>query len=287
MTTGSRPRPGWARRPRWSRQAPARPRRPVGRGDPGDPRHRRVVRRDLDPQPQEGPRAPGPDRLQPVLRELDPHPHQLQPGGQAALGRHPGLLRRAARASPRASRSSTRPRTSRPWGPTSWWSATRRRARPTCWPSTSKCSIINAGDGAHEHPTQGLLDLMTIRRAKGRIEGLTVGLLGDIAHSRVARSNIWGLTKLGAKVILCGPPTLVPRAMGAARLRGRLPPRRGLAAVRRRQRPAHPVRAAAAGPVPLGRRVLAVLHDDPGAARTGQARPPAPGPRARSTAASS
>ena len=53
-----------------------------------------------------------------------------------------------------------------------------------------ECSIINAGDGAHEHPTQGLLDLMTIRRAKGRIEGLTVGLLGDISHSRVARSNI-------------------------------------------------------------------------------------------------
>jgi aspartate carbamoyltransferase catalytic subunit len=75
-----------------------------------------------------------------------------------------------------------------------------------------KCSIINAGDGAHEHPTQGLVDLMTIRRAKGRIDGLTVGLLGDISHSRVARSNIWGLTKLGAKVILCGPPTLVPKA---------------------------------------------------------------------------
>src|SRR5687768_12461080 len=74
-----------------------------------------------------------------------------------------------------------------------------------------RSSIINAGDGAHEHPTQGLLDLLTIRRAKGRIEGLTVGLVGDISHSRVARSNIWGLTKLGAKVILCGPPTLVPR----------------------------------------------------------------------------
>lgn len=76
-----------------------------------------------------------------------------------------------------------------------------------------KASIINAGDGAHEHPTQGLLDLLTIRRAKGRIEGLTVGLVGDISHSRVARSNIWGLTKLGARVILCGPPTLVPRSM--------------------------------------------------------------------------
>ena len=76
-----------------------------------------------------------------------------------------------------------------------------------------RASIINAGDGAHEHPTQGLLDLLTIRRAKGRIEGLTVGLVGDISHSRVARSNIWGLTKLGARVILCGPPTLVPRSM--------------------------------------------------------------------------
>jgi aspartate carbamoyltransferase catalytic subunit len=75
------------------------------------------------------------------------------------------------------------------------------------------CSIVNAGDGAHEHPTQGLLDLMTIRQAKGSLEGLTVALVGDISHSRVARSNLWGLTKLGARVILCGPPTLVPKSL--------------------------------------------------------------------------
>jgi aspartate carbamoyltransferase catalytic subunit len=74
--------------------------------------------------------------------------------------------------------------------------------------------VINAGDGAHEHPTQGLLDMFTIRSLKGRIEGLTVGLVGDIAHSRVARSNIHGLTKLGARVIVCGPPTLVPQTIG-------------------------------------------------------------------------
>jgi aspartate carbamoyltransferase catalytic subunit len=73
-----------------------------------------------------------------------------------------------------------------------------------------QCGIINAGDGAHEHPTQGLLDIFTIRQLKRRLEGLTVGLVGDIAHSRVARSNIHGLLKLGANVIVCGPPTLVP-----------------------------------------------------------------------------
>ena len=76
-----------------------------------------------------------------------------------------------------------------------------------------KCGIVNAGDGAHEHPTQGLLDIFTIRRLKGRLEGLTVGLVGDIAHSRVARSNIHGLLKLGARVIVCGPSTLVPQGI--------------------------------------------------------------------------
>jgi len=82
-----------------------------------------------------------------------------------------------------------------------------------------RASVVNAGDGAHEHPTQALLDAFTIREAKGRIEGLNVTILGDILYSRVARSNIWALTKLGARVTLCGPPTLVPRVfeqMGCA-----------------------------------------------------------------------
>ena len=74
-----------------------------------------------------------------------------------------------------------------------------------------KASVINAGDGAHEHPTQALLDVFTIREIKGQIAGLKVVILGDILYSRVARSNIWALLKLGANVTLCGPPTLVPR----------------------------------------------------------------------------
>src|SRR5215211_5614450 len=77
---------------------------------------------------------------------------------------------------------------------------------------TVKCSVVNAGDGAHEHPTQGLLDLYTIRERFGSVEGLKVAIVGDIANSRVARSNLFALTKLGADVILVGPPTLLPRA---------------------------------------------------------------------------
>jgi len=72
--------------------------------------------------------------------------------------------------------------------------------------------ILNAGDGSHEHPTQGLLDIFTIREHLGRIEGLKVAIVGDIAHSRVARSNLHGLLKLGAEVTFVGPPTLVPAA---------------------------------------------------------------------------
>ena len=71
--------------------------------------------------------------------------------------------------------------------------------------------VINAGDGAHEHPTQALLDVFTIREKKGALDNLNVTILGDILYSRVARSNIWALRKLGANVTLCGPSTLVPR----------------------------------------------------------------------------
>jgi aspartate carbamoyltransferase catalytic subunit len=82
----------------------------------------------------------------------------------------------------------------------------------------TNCCVVNAGDGQHEHPTQGLIDIFTILQNKGRIEGLNVAIVGDIAHSRVARSNFWGLKRLGANVTFVGPSTLVPRAfakMGA------------------------------------------------------------------------
>jgi aspartate carbamoyltransferase catalytic subunit len=73
-----------------------------------------------------------------------------------------------------------------------------------------RSSIVNAGDGAHEHPTQALLDALTLRQKKGRLEGLRVAIVGDVLHSRVARSNLWLLTRMGASVVLCAPPTLAP-----------------------------------------------------------------------------
>ncbi len=74
-------------------------------------------------------------------------------------------------------------------------------------------NVINAGDGTHEHPTQGLLDLLTLRTKFGRLEGLKVCICGDVLHSRVARSNLWGLQKLGAQVGVCGPRSLLPNAI--------------------------------------------------------------------------
>ncbi len=81
------------------------------------------------------------------------------------------------------------------------------------------CCVVNAGDGQHAHPTQALLDLFTIRERKGRIDGLNVALVGDIAHSRVARSDVRGLQELGAQVTLVGPPTLVPKTFEAMGVR--------------------------------------------------------------------
>ncbi|MBI4287385.1 MAG: aspartate carbamoyltransferase catalytic subunit [Chloroflexi bacterium] len=80
----------------------------------------------------------------------------------------------------------------------------------------SKCSIVNAGDGWHAHPTQSLLDMYTIREKLGKLEGLRVAIVGDILHSRVARSNMWGLATMGAQVVVCGPPTLLPESFSRA-----------------------------------------------------------------------
>jgi len=74
----------------------------------------------------------------------------------------------------------------------------------------SNVSVVNAGDGAHEHPTQALLDLYTVREQLGKLDGIKIAMIGDIAHSRVARSNIWGFSKFGAEVWVCGPTTLLP-----------------------------------------------------------------------------
>ena len=84
---------------------------------------------------------------------------------------------------------------------------------PNILANSVNSSVVNAGDGWHEHPTQALLDMFTLKEKLGKIEGLKVSIIGDIRHSRVARSNIWGLTKLGAKVTVCAPEMLIPEGI--------------------------------------------------------------------------
>jgi aspartate carbamoyltransferase catalytic subunit len=79
----------------------------------------------------------------------------------------------------------------------------------------TEASVINAGDGKHEHPTQALLDAFTLRRSLGALDGTNIWIVGDVLHSRVARSNILALTRMGASVTVCGPPTLIPRGIEA------------------------------------------------------------------------
>ena len=123
-----------------------------------------------------------------------------------------------------------------------------------------RSSVINAGDGAHEHPTQGLLDLYTIRERFGRIAGLKVAIVGDIVNSRVARSNLWGLKKLGAEVILVGPPTLLPRSFESLGARCVHDFDSVVARSGRHQHAARAVRADPEQPVSLGARIHAVVR---------------------------
>jgi aspartate carbamoyltransferase catalytic subunit len=83
----------------------------------------------------------------------------------------------------------------------------------------TRAAVVNAGDGQHEHPTQALLDALTLTEALGSLEGRTIAIVGDILHSRVARSNLWALTALGARLVLCGPPTLLPAALARKNVR--------------------------------------------------------------------
>jgi aspartate carbamoyltransferase catalytic subunit len=93
------------------------------------------------------------------------------------------------------------------------------------------CALINAGDGWHAHPTQALLDLYTMREHLGDLRGRTVAIVGDITHSRVARSNLWGLAAMGAEVVVCGPPTMIPAGLGRTHAEDGLPPCRVVASV--------------------------------------------------------
>ena len=161
---------------------------------------------------QEGADAARQDRREPVLRAEHAHPHLVRDRREAPERRH--AEHRASR--PRASlKGETLLDTAlniEAMAPDMIVMRHAASGAATCWRGVCKSRIINAGDGMHEHPTQALLDAFTIREHKERIEGLKVAIVGDMLHSRVLRSNVLLLTKLGADVWLCGPPTLMPRA---------------------------------------------------------------------------
>ena len=128
----------------------------------------------------------------------------------------------------------------------------------------TSAAVVNAGDGKHEHPTQALLDVFTLRRRMGSLDGTRIWIVGDVLHSRVARSNILAFTRMGAEVTVCGPPTLIPRGIEALGCRAAAT-LDGLAAGRRRLRAAHAERAHARCLRPLAARVRAALPDHHGA----------------------
>ena len=148
-------------------------------------------------------------------------------------------------------------------------------------------SVVNAGDGAHAHPTQALLDLFTLRRRLGSVEGAKVAIVGDVLHSRVARSNLWGLASAGARVVLCGPPTLLPIDwLLSQHLQGRLASvtvttcdRRGPRRGGRRHGPPAPKGAPAGRPHPQPSRVRPFVSDRRQPAPPGQTRSPGDAPR--------
>jgi len=146
----------------------------------------------------------------PVLREFDADPQQLLAGGPASGADTVEFVASAA-ACRKARPSSTTAKNIEAMNVDVMVLRHSTPGTPHLLAQNVGCAVVNAGDGPHEHPTQGLLDIMTIREHRGRIAGLTVALVGDIAYSRTARSNIWGLKKLGAHVIVCGPSTLVSR----------------------------------------------------------------------------
>ena len=148
-----------------------------------------------------------------------------------------------------------------------------------------RASVINAGDGAHEHPTQALLDLFTIREKKGKIEGLNVTILGDILYSRVARSNIWALTKLGARVTLVRPGHAGAAGFRADGLRGDLQCRGSHRAGGHHQSVAHSTRAPAQDDVSQPGGIHQPVRLDQGPAGPGQTRARSSCTPARSTAA--
>ena len=185
------------------------------------PRPRRVLRRGRRSRDQEGPGAARAHRRQPLLRGLDAHALLLRARGQAPLRRRRELRgRRVERREGRVAQGH-RPDARRPQPRRDRHPLAAGRAPPRSSRGWTPAAVINAGDGKHEHPTQALLDVHTLRQRLGRARRPGIWIVGDVLHSRVARSNIIAFRRMGAKVTVCGPADAHPARRRGARLRGR------------------------------------------------------------------
>ena len=240
------------------------------------PRPREVVHRGLRARGQEGARAARPAGAEPLLRGVDPHPLLVRARRQDAQREVINFASGGSSVEKGESLKDT-VQTLSAYRPDLIVIRTPHVGAAGARGRLDDAAVVNAGDGKHEHPTQALLDVYTLRERLGSLDGAKIWIVGDVMHSRVARSNVLAFTKLGAEVTVCGPPTLIPRGLEALGCEVELHARPA-AGGRRRLRPAHAARADDGLLCPVPARVRRRLPDRRPPAR----RPPgAHAPRAR------
>ena len=184
-------------------------------GDRAHPGPREDVHRGLRARDQEGARAARPARPEPLLRSLHAHAQLLRAGRQVARRPTSSTSSSCGSSVEKGESLKDTVQTLCAYRPDLIVIRTPHVGAAALVAGWTTAGVVNAGDGKHEHPTQALLDVYTLRERLGTLDGLNIWIVGDVLHSRVARSNILAFTKMGAKVTVCGPPTLIPRGMEA------------------------------------------------------------------------
>ena len=183
--------------------------------DRAHPGPREDVHRGLRARDQEGAGAARPPRPEPLLRSVHAHAQLLRARRQVAVAPTSSTSPSSGSRVEKGESLKDTVQTLSAYRPDLIVIRTPHVGAAALVAGWTTAGVVNAGDGKHEHPTQALLDVYTLRERLGSLDGLNIWIVGDVMHSRVARSNILAFTKMGAKVTVCGPPTLIPRGMEA------------------------------------------------------------------------